>query len=125
MKKEIKLKYLGYSDQYETLEVIKRTLSNGMEISVPIGWRTDMASTPRIVWWIFPPFGTYSYAAVVHDYLYMTPEIIVSRRFTDAEFRRNMIEDGTSPLVANIFYFFVSLFGAWNWRKFKTRGAKS
>jgi hypothetical protein len=125
MKKEIKLKYLGYSDQYETLEVIKRTLSNGMEISVPIGWRTDMASTPRIVWWIFPPFGTYSYAAVVHDYLYMTPEIIVSRRFTDAEFRRNMIEDGTSPLVANIFYFFVSLFGVWNWRKFKTRGAKS
>ena len=121
MLKPIKLKYLGYSDQYETLEEITRVLSNGKTITVPIGYVTDMASTPRVIWWLFPPFGTYSYAAIIHDFLYMTPEVVVSRRFADAEFRRIMIEDGTSPFVANLFYFFVSLFGVWNWRKFKTR----
>jgi len=115
----IALKYLGYSDQYELLEPITHRLSNNKVIKIPIGHLTDMASTPRIFWVIAPPFGKYAYASVVHDYLYMTPEVIVSRRFADAEFRRIMKEDGVNLITRNIFYLFVSLFGSLNWNKYK------
>lgn len=119
--RSISLRYLGYSDQYETLEEITYMLSNGVGITIPIGFVTDMASTPRFTWVLFPPFGKYAYASVIHDYLYMTPEIIVSRGFTDAEFRRIMKEDGVGYITRNTFYFFVSALGFFNWKKFKHR----
>lgn len=37
---------------------------------VPVGFVTDLASIPRIFWNILPPFGKYTGAAVIHDYLY-------------------------------------------------------
>jgi hypothetical protein len=40
-----------------------------MEITVPIGFKTDFASTPWFTRAIFPPTGRYNEAAVVHDYL--------------------------------------------------------
>lgn len=41
-------------------------------ISVPFGFRTDLASIPRLLWGVLPPIGRYDAAAVVHDYLYLT-----------------------------------------------------
>ena len=39
-------------------------------ITVPAGFVTDFASTPRAIWAILPPTGRYQLAAVVHDFLY-------------------------------------------------------
>jgi len=39
-------------------------------VRVPIGFVTDFASIPRIFWSALRPDGEYSYAAVIHDYLY-------------------------------------------------------
>lgn len=36
------------------------------------GMTTDMASIPRELWSIMPPFGKYTGAAVIHDMLYQT-----------------------------------------------------
>lgn len=36
---------------------------------VPVGFETNGASIPRFLWAIFPPFGRYARAAVLHDYL--------------------------------------------------------
>ncbi len=41
-------------------------------ITVPKGFVTDLASTPRRVWALYPPFGKYLSASIVHDYLYWT-----------------------------------------------------
>lgn len=38
--------------------------------TVPAGFRTNFASTPRALWAVFPPSGIYTEAAVAHDYLY-------------------------------------------------------
>ena len=38
-------------------------------IDVPVGYRTDFASIPRIFWRILPPAGPYGKAAVIHDWL--------------------------------------------------------
>ena len=46
-------------------------LDNGSTvITVPAGFETDFASVPRVFWRVVPPWGRYSWAAVVHDYLY-------------------------------------------------------
>jgi len=36
----------------------------------PQGFVTDLASIPRIFWWLLPPFGKYGKAAVLHDWCY-------------------------------------------------------
>ena len=45
-------------------------LSSAEVIYVPVGYETDLASLPRFMWWLFPPHGKYSKAAIVHDYVY-------------------------------------------------------
>ena len=39
-------------------------------IDVKVGFMTDFASVPRPLWWLFPRWGRYGNAAVIHDYLY-------------------------------------------------------
>jgi len=46
------------------------TLESSEIISVPAGFITDFASIPRFLWSIFPPWGRYGKAAVIHDYCY-------------------------------------------------------
>ena len=45
------------------------------KVIVPIGFVTDLASIPQILWSFgIRPEGSYAYAAVIHDYLYWTQE---------------------------------------------------
>lgn len=39
-------------------------------VTVPVGFVTDFASIPRLLWSSLPRDGDYVWAAVVHDYLY-------------------------------------------------------
>ena len=41
----------------------------GREIVVPEDFVSDGASVPQIFWSLFPPFGKYLEAAIVHDWL--------------------------------------------------------
>jgi hypothetical protein len=36
-------------------------------IHIPAGFRTDLASVPRLFWWLLPPTGAYENAATIHD----------------------------------------------------------
>jgi hypothetical protein len=54
-------------------------------VRVPIGFVTDFASIPRLFWSMLRPDGLYSYAAVVHDYLYW--EQYLSREDSDSIFK--------------------------------------
>lgn len=47
----------------------------GTAITVPIGFVTDFASVPRVFWSLLPPDGLYTYAAIIHDYLYWEQSI--------------------------------------------------
>ncbi len=58
---------------------------------VPAGMSTDFASVPRPFVWLLPPYGAYTNAAVLHDYL-CRPEAGVSRADADGLFRRAMRE---------------------------------
>ena len=43
---------------------------SGEKITVPVGTKSDGASTPRLIWDAIPPFGSYWPAAYLHDFLY-------------------------------------------------------
>ncbi len=62
---------------------------------VPAGTRTDFASVPKELTWLFPKYGIYSRAAILHDYFCENPEI-VSRHDADGLFRRILRELGVS-----------------------------
>lgn len=38
--------------------------------TVPVGTRTDFASVPRALIWFLPRYGSYTMAAILHDYLW-------------------------------------------------------
>ncbi|RYD62768.1 MAG: DUF1353 domain-containing protein, partial [Verrucomicrobiaceae bacterium] len=42
---------------------------SGRYITVPKGFVTDGASVPQFLWSLFPAWGSYSRAAVIHDLL--------------------------------------------------------
>jgi hypothetical protein len=43
---------------------------SGLTVTVPAGFSTDLATVPRWLWWLFPPFEPqYAAAAVLHDFL--------------------------------------------------------
>lgn len=43
------------------------------EIDVHVGFITDFASVPKILWGLFSPYGIAGKPAVIHDFLYRTP----------------------------------------------------
>lgn len=56
---------------WEDMEFIVKLDNNSItSIRVPRGFVTDLASTPKLFWSIYPPFGKYLSASVLHDYLY-------------------------------------------------------
>jgi hypothetical protein len=69
--------YVGrFADPYYfTLDEILWTpegdqIGRFQQVRVPIGFVTDFASIPRVFWSLLRPDGEYSYAAVIHDFLY-------------------------------------------------------
>ncbi len=78
-------------------------------ITVPKDFQSDLASIPRILWSIYPPFGTYQTGAIVHDYLYTYKT--VDRRLADYTFIVIMKEDGVDVFTRHLFYTAVRMFG--------------
>jgi len=81
----------------------------GRNIVVPAGFLCDLASVPKALWWLFPPYGSYTYAAIVHDWLYRTGA--VSRAVADATFLEAMELLGTGGFTRRSMYVAVRIFG--------------
>lgn len=82
-------------------------------VTVPAGFVTDLASVPRLFWDILPPFGTYTRATVVHDYLYRTQ--LLPRDKADRILLQAMVACGTGLLARTIIYWNVRWFGEAAW----------
>ena len=87
-------------------------------IEAPRGFETDFASVPRLFWRIVPPWGRYSPAAVIHDYLYCTG--MVSRPMADRAFLSIMERLGVAPWKRLTMYWAVRLFGRPAWERCRT-----
>lgn len=86
---------------------------------VPASFVTDFASVPRVLWRLIPPWGPYSRAAVVHDYLYRGGRLggqYVTRAFSDRLFYAHMRALGVCRLKAWVMWAGVRLGGFRAWR---------
>ena len=84
-------------------------------ITVPAGFVTDFASTPRALWAVLPPFGTYQLGAVVHDFLYWDQGC--TREEADALLRAAMAESRVEPLKRDAIWQAVRRGGEAAWTK--------
>lgn len=82
---------------------------------VPAGFQTDFHSVPRILWFIFHP-QEFGQAAVIHDYLYRTKGLGVSRGFADEIYLAALTKCGAAEPKRKAMYRGVRIFG---WLSFK------
>lgn len=82
-------------------------------ITVPRGFVTDFASIPRIFWSALRPDGLYSYAAIIHDYLYWDQS--VPRATADAILRFAMEDFRINPMTIPLIHKAVRLGGQSAW----------
>jgi Protein of unknown function (DUF1353) len=82
-------------------------------LEVPVGFLTDFTSTPRELWGIYPPWGVYGYAAVLHDHEYW----FQTRPRADADliFVEAMEARDVPAFTINKFYAVLSEFGQAAW----------
>jgi hypothetical protein len=103
--------------RFKTLEPLSHQLINGRQLLVPKGTISNGASVPRLLWGICSPYGTYTYPAVIHDYLYENN--LYTREFADRQFLIDMGRCNTNKFTKWLFYYIVRIFGSLNWNKFK------
>lgn len=74
---------------------------------------SDLASIPRVFWIFYPPFGTYTLASIIHDYLYSKEGScqVRSRKEADEIFLDVMEKTKVPKFTRSLFYYAVRLFG--------------
>lgn len=77
--------------------------------TVPAGFRTDLATIPRVFWSVFPPHDTYAKAAVIHDYLY--ENAIGTKKEADDLFKEMLEVCGLPKWKVLAMYYSVKAFG--------------
>jgi hypothetical protein len=98
--------------------------SSGETIKVPAGFITDFASVPRVFWTLFPKWGKYGNAAVIHDYLYWVQESKYPKKRADEIFLEGMLVLNVKKCTAKILYWVVKYFACWAWKGNKEDKAK-
>lgn len=86
---------------------------SGDTIQVPALFMTDFASVPRPFWWVFPPWGRYGNAAVIHDWGYRTQTR--PRREVDRIFLEGMTVLGVKRVARYLIYWSVRWWGWAAW----------
>lgn len=96
-----------------------RTDDETSVIKVHKGFVTDLATIPRCFWSIFPPFGEYAKAAVIHDFLYYYA--IGTKKEADIIFKEAMKVLGVNVFTRQLLYWSVRLVGEGNFNLPKER----
>ncbi len=87
-------------------------------LEVPAGFRTDLASIPRLARSLIPQNGRHRRAAVVHDYIYREAgRHTWTRKEADKCFLEAMKVDGVPKLRALTMYSAVRIGGWRTWNK--------
>ncbi len=104
-----------------TTAELSYTTKEGVTHTVGIGFKTDGASIPRILWpFIGSPFtGRYRKPALTHDELYTTQK--TTRLYADQVFLEGMEDRAVSFWKRRAMYIGVRIGGWYNWNKQKKK----
>jgi hypothetical protein len=95
---------------------------SGNTINVPIGFKTDFASVPRLLWSIIPRWGKYGNAAVIHDFLYWEQDR--AREESDRIFLEAMRVLTVSVFMRTLIYLAVRFLGWFAWHRNRKKRLK-
>lgn len=91
----------------------------GLLVEIPTGFTTDFASVPRFLWPIVPPFGKYTRAATVHDWLYDQHRkglAHYSKAYADAVFLEALQDCGCGWWTSTVMWLGVRIGGRRAWK---------
>lgn len=77
-------------------------------VTVPKGFETDLATSPRWMWWYIKPEGEYNNSTILHDFLY---SIQVDRAMADGLLRESLKVLNVAKLKRNLMFYAVRCFG--------------
>ena len=97
----------------ESFEYHVNTYPSDEVIIVPIGFETDFASTPRMLWPFIAPIDRHAKAAVVHDFCYYNG--LYTREISDKIYREALRVLKINPIQIWLMYIFVRLCGWLPW----------
>ena len=119
----VKLTYLHSSKNQKYWKLIDNLvleLSNKDVIVIEKGFVCDLSSAPKFLWGLFPPFGDFLLAAVIHDYLYINQtKHTYSQKFCDKEMLKwsKVLNTSIWGKIDNYLrYFYVRIFGFLLWK---------
>ena len=93
-------------------------IGNGVDLLIPRGFKTDLASIPRFLWRVIAPFELSLTGPIVHDWLYRTCGLgCYDREDVDRLFRDIMKDEGVSAWRREVAYRGVRIFGGAAWGK--------
>jgi hypothetical protein len=117
---EIKTRSLYFDKEkpwrHELIEPVKWKLTNGEQLVIPVGYKTDFASVPRMLRGIVQPGGNHNLATLIHDWLYDNQHK-EGRLFADKEMLHWLLKIGCSKVKAYTMYYAVRLGGKSWWNK--------
>lgn len=114
---KLKDKDLWFTDDVFTFYIGE--IKDQKYVTVPDGFFTDGATVPRMLWWLFPPWGVYGQAAVLHDYLCQNlrltkngdnPDLKLTQTEVDKIFELAMKVLGTPWIKRKIMYWAVHIY---------------
>lgn len=111
----IRIELLPDGRRARLIEPLICWLPGGYSMKVPVGFETDFASIPRIFWRVLPPWGRYSGASVVHDWLYRERKL--PRKNADQLFIALMQSSGCNAVERVAMYAAVRLFGGFSYNE--------
>jgi hypothetical protein len=106
---EVDVRQIGEKDWLLLAPI--RYVGNSECFVVPAAFKSDFASVPSAVVWLFPRYGRYTKAAILHDFLWRTG--IVTKVDANGIFRRAMRELDVPVIRRWMMWSAVGLVSAW------------
>lgn len=77
-------------------------------VTIPAGYVTDGATSPRFLWAIFPPVSAYWEATLLHDWMLHAGH---DRKYADHQFAKTMKELGIHVVFRAVMFYSVRIYG--------------
>jgi len=83
-------------------------------IRVPKGFETNLASSPKFLYGIFPNSGVYTEASVLHDYMYSNYDNVshITKKEADNTYLLFCTQLGVGRIRAKLMHTALNLFGS-------------
>ena len=91
----------------------------GVDVIVPLGFRTNFVSVPRAFWSFISPWGDHGFGAVVHDWLYSDQSM--SRKEADEVILEAMKQSGVGAIKRYTIFRALRIFGRFAWKENQRR----